>query len=126
MNLAKVALYLEYIAFNLRREETMSKQKSEPSTLPLSTEGFKPSQYVHDDKPAHATEPPAIPAAAQESPRQARQGAIVKDPELVAMNEIAKAMGHLGIQERERVLNWLVAKYCVSFALQSPPSSPTE
>lgn len=119
MNLAKVALYLEYIAFNLRREETMSKPKHEPVTLPLTTEGFTPATAGNPPEPA-------IPAAAQESPKQARQGAIVKEPELVAMNEIAKAMGHLSDLERERVLNWLVAKYRVTFVLQSPPSSPAE
>jgi hypothetical protein len=92
MNLAKVALYLEYIAFRLRYEYA-------PQTL---------GDIMSRPSPVHAVSPIENDKPAED---KKAKGTLVADPELVAMNKIAKLMAAIAPDERCRIATWFQAKY---------------
>lgn len=53
-----------------------------------------------------------------------QQGSITKDPELVAMNKIAKLLGELTPDVRKRVLSWINEREQPTPA--TPTSTPTK
>ena len=46
-------------------------------------------------------------------PSEATKGGLVRDPEILAMKRIGCELDRLEASTRERVLNWLIARYYV-------------
>ncbi len=78
MNLAKVALYLEYIAFCLRRDDT---PRGEPTV--------KPTTLTNGAEPKAAEKP---------------KGVLTRHPESLAMERVLRAIASLSLTARRRVV----------------------
>lgn len=111
MNLAKVALYLEWIAFKLRYEfapetlnlkgDNMSKDKKWPEQGPLTDEVGKGND----------------PEANQPARRPSRP----KRPEMYAASRIDRILGELPPAEARRVLAMVNAWYASPEPINIPP-----
>lgn len=102
MNLAKVALYLEYIAFCVRRQFA-------PHTIgvmPMARNEVPTDQLPPNPPPA--PEQPAAPGEATEEEGATRRAT---DPELRVMGRVLREIEDLKEPARGRVVRWLSSRY---------------
>ncbi len=60
--------------------------------------------------------------AAQEAPKPASRGTITADPELTAMNKIARLLNGLEPSARDRCVDWLMSKFGKTASIVERPS----